>query len=205
VITEKNIDEIKAPGILALWGGGDIHPMMYNRTNQGSYIQGEVPSYRDQIEAKMFAQAYKEGVFIFGVCRGAQLGCAMSGGILVQHVENHHHDHLVSTIDGDRFIASSLHHQMMYPWDIKHKLFAWSTSAKSPRYDGITEEEWEKWPRKIYDELKTEDVIEPEIVYFPVTKCLAVQGHPEMMAANTKHNLYIRKLIDELYVHVHTV
>jgi hypothetical protein len=87
---------------------------------------------------------------------------------------------------------------MMYPWDIDHKLYAWSTIPKSPRYDGLTDEEWNKWPKRIYDELKSEDVIEPEIVYFPRTKCLAVQGHPEMMDHNCKHNLYVKKCIDEL-------
>lgn len=144
----------------------------------------------------MFTKAQKAGLLIVGICRGAQLGCALSGGILVQHTTGHGHSHRITTIDGETFIASSLHHQMMYPFDVEHKLLAWSTRPQSEEYRGISEDEWKKWPRKVYDELKSEDIIEPEIVWFPKTKCLAIQGHPEMMAPDCLHNQYVKKVLD---------
>lgn len=196
----KRDTELEAPGILILWGGGDIHPSFYNRSNQGTYA-GTSPSIRDQDEAALFAKAQKAGLFILGVCRGAQLGCALSGGILIQDVGGHGSSHRVTTHDGEQFMASSLHHQMMYPFDIEHKLLAWSSSPRSPDYKGISEDEWKRWPRIMYEELKSEDVIEPEMVWFPTTKCLAVQSHPEMMNPQCAHNLYIKKCIDELYLH----
>lgn len=152
-------------------------------------------------ETKMFVKARNAGVFILGICRGAQLACALTGGFLVQHVEGHGHAHHVTTIDGQRFLASSLHHQMMFPWDIKHELLAWSTVPRSPYYKGVTDEEFKRWPRKIYDELKEEDLIEPEIIWFPESKCLGVQGHPEMMKPDCPHNLYIKKCINERLLH----
>lgn len=152
-------------------------------------------------EVKLFLKAKEAGLFIVGICRGAQLGCALSGGILVQDVDGHGFSHRITTVDGDEFMASSLHHQMMYPWDVNHKLLAWSSTPRSPDYQGITEDEWLKWPRKMYEELKNEDVIEPEIVYFPDLKCLAVQGHPEMMDSKCQHNQYLKKCIDALYLH----
>lgn len=191
---------ITGPGILVIWGGGDIHPSLYNRPNQGSQV-GNAPSMRDMTEAKLFAKAVDAGVFILGVCRGAQLGCAMSGGFLVQDVDGHGWSHRVTAYNGDTFMASSLHHQMMYPWDVDHKLLAWSTQPRSPDYKGISDDEWKKWPRRMYEELKSDDVIEPEIVFFPKTNCLAVQGHPEMMAPNCAHNQFVKKCIDELYLH----
>lgn len=199
----KNGDsKIDAPGILLLWGGGDIHPSLYGRENAGSYV-GNSPSLRDMDEVKLFLKAKDAGVFIVGICRGAQLGCAISGGILIQNVGGHSFSHHVSAHTGEKFVASSLHHQMMYPWDIEHKLLAWSTTPRSPDYKGISEEEWIKWPRRMYDELKAEDIIEPEIVFFPTTKCLAIQGHPEMMNPTCAHNLFIKKCIDDLYLRTH--
>lgn len=196
----RRSDELKSPGILILWGGSDIHPSIYGRSNQGSYV-GNVPSIRDQDEIVLFTKAQKAGLLIVGVCRGAQLGCAMSGGILVQHVEGHEHSHRVTTKDGHVILSSSLHHQMMYPFDIPHELIAWSSAPCSPEYQGVSSEEWSKWPRRFYEDLKTQDVIEPEIVFFPTTRCLAIQGHPEMMANDCKYNLYIHELISHEISH----
>lgn len=194
VVDEKST--ITEPGILILWGGGDIHPSLYGRKNQGSFV-GNFPSLRDQTEAKLFAQAVKANIPILGVCRGAQLGCAMSGGILVQHVEGHGMSHRITTVNGESFVSSSLHHQMMYPWAIEHKLLAWSTTPRSADYVGLSDEEWSKWPKRMYDELKQEDIVEPEFVFFPKTKCLGVQGHPEMMSPSCPHNQFMKKMIDE--------
>src|SRR3990167_1427424 len=89
--------EFKPPGILVLWGGEDIHPSFYNRPNVCSYV-GFSPSMRDQIEAKLFARAVEAGLTVVGVCRGAQLGCALSGGILVQNITGHVSSHRMTTI-----------------------------------------------------------------------------------------------------------
>ena len=196
-IVVRGDDKLDEDGILIIWGGGDIHPSIYSRENKGSYITGDIPSPRDMSEMKLFITATKVGIPIIGVCRGAQLGCAMSGGFLVQDVTGHHADHRITNVKGETFLASSLHHQMMYPWDIDHELLAWSTHPRSVDYRGISDQEWKKWPRKIYEELKIEDVIEPEIVWFPKTKCLAVQGHPEAMPANCQHNNYLSKILYE--------
>ncbi len=152
-------------------------------------------SARDQAEAKLFAKAVDAGLVILGVCRGAQLGCALSGGILIQDVSGHGIDHMVTTIDGRSFRSSSLHHQMMYPWDVEHELIAWCNYPKSEDYVGLTDIEMEKWPTQQYD---TKDLpIEPEIVWFPKTKCLGIQGHPEMMDSDCIFNQYLQNLVKE--------
>jgi hypothetical protein len=187
---------LEAPGILVIWGGSDIHPALYHKENVASHVGGS-PSIRDQAEAKLFAKAVEAGLVIFGVCRGAQLGCALSGGILVQDVSGHGHDHRMTTISGETIVTSSLHHQMMYPWDIPHRLLAWSSMPQSVIYVGLTEGEMEKWPKREYDGGEHVAPIEPEVVWFPQTKCLATQGHPEFMHPTTPYNLYMKKLLDE--------
>ena len=189
-------DPVDGPGILIIWGGSDIHPSLYLRDNVGTYT-GETLSLRDQAEAKLFSKAVEAGLLILGICRGAQLGCALSGGILIQDVSNHCRDHLITTIDEKTFSTSSLHHQMMYPWAIEHELIAWTNYPRSSRYTGITDTELENWPTHQYGD--KELPIEPEIVWFPKTKCLAIQGHPEMMNYDCLFNKYIEILIKEKY------
>lgn len=189
-------DPVTGPGALIIWGGGDIHPSLYSRANMGTY-SGETLSARDQAEAKLFAKAVDVGLVILGVCRGAQLGCALSGGILAQDVEGHHMPHMVTTIDGRSFPSSSIHHQMMYPWNTEHELIAWTSYPKSGTYQGITDEEMEKWQRDDYGYPDKSLPIEPEIVWFPKTKCLAIQGHPEMMAWGTQFNQFLKTLVKE--------
>ena len=185
-------DTLEGPGALIIWGGSDIHPSFYLRDNVHTFV-GNTPSLRDQAEAKLFVKAVEAGLVIFGVCRGAQLGCALSGGILIQNVSGHLNDHMITTIDDLSFPASSIHHQMMYPWGIQHKLIAWTHYPKSDIYEGLTDQELEKIPTNLYG--KNQLPIEPEIVWFPQTKCLGIQGHPEMMNENSYFNKYIKQLV----------
>lgn len=174
-------------GFLIVWGGGDIHPSWYNRVNIASHVWNK-PSIRDEQEVRMMSAAIKLGLPIMGVCRGAQLGCAMAGGILVQDVEGHGRDHHMKTSDGRRFITSSLHHQMMYPWEVEHELLAWSDPRRSDsHYIGLQPEELKK----------AIEMFEPEIVWFPGIKCLAVQGHPEFMEHDSNMNIYVHELMDK--------
>ena len=188
---ESDMDE---SGFLIIHGGSDIHPALYGRSNSHSSV-GTTPSFRDQSEAKLFAQAVKKGIPIMGICRGAQLGCALSGGVLVQDVDGHHWGHRVTTEDGQTMMSTSIHHQMMYPWAIEHKLIGWSSIPRSTWYQGITDQELAAWPMKDYEGGEA-GLVEPEIVWFPQTKCLAVQGHPEMMDDKCEFNRYLKGLLD---------
>lgn len=138
----------------------------------------------------MGATAIELGLPIVGICRGAQLGCALAGGILVQHVENHCETHLIATKDGRRLITSSLHHQMLFPWYVEHELIAWASPSRSQMYVGLTDEEEGDLP-----------AFEPEIVWFPKIKCLAVQGHPEFMDPKCAFNTYVHELINGYIFH----
>lgn len=186
---------MEAPGILIIWGGADIHPSFYNRPNLGSYV-GNSASQRDETEARLFAEAVAKNIPIFGVCRGAQLGCALSGGILIQHIGGHGHSHRMTTVTDDVYITSSIHHQMMYPWAIPHELIAWSTIPHSGEYIGLSEAELAALPTRKYPEYDTPQPIEPEIVWFPETKCLGVQGHPEYMEETHPFNVYMKELVN---------
>lgn len=177
---ENPTELTQEPGFLVIWGGGDIHPSLYNQPNIASYV-GTKPSHRDLIEWQLMLQAVKLQIPIVGVCRGAQMGCAMAGGQLVQDVTGHTTDHFVETRDQKRLLTSSLHHQMMYLNNTVAELIAWTSPNLSQHYVGV----------------EINPLVEPEIVWFPTIRCLAIQGHPEFMHQRTPFNLYVYSLLKQ--------
>jgi gamma-glutamyl-gamma-aminobutyrate hydrolase PuuD len=170
-LIEATNESIKKCDLIVLWGGDDITPMFYDeqRIPNGGPSK---PSDRDLFERELIMRASEFGIPIVGVCRGAQLLCAVAGGKLVQHVNGHMSDHMITTSDGKVFTISSSHHQMMYPYGLtNHELLAWSNSSLSSVYLPET--------ASYCSELEKRHVKEPEVVFFNDLNALAVQCHPE--------------------------
>jgi len=175
--------ELKYDAIL-FEGGSDIHPSLYNDPNTDSFV-GDMPSRRDLFEVEAFKDAVRKRALVIGVCRGAQLACAMAGGKLVQHVNNHGGAHPVVTADGKQFDVSSVHHQQMYPWDVEHDMLAWSADQYSDCYKGANIN-------------YAKHQVEPEAVYFPQIRALAFQWHPEWYASSGEIDFTLRKIKEKL-------
>lgn len=158
---------------LVIWGGEDISPSLYGDSLSSANWADDKPSERDWLEKSSMEECISRGIPIIGVCRGAQLACAVAGGRLIQHVNNHGRSHDIKTFDDKVIQTSSVHHQMMYPYDVDHKLIAW---AEKPRSRGCY-----IIGNDTSDPLM-EDKPEAEIVWFPKIKALAIQGHPEFHA-----------------------
>jgi putative glutamine amidotransferase len=138
---------------------------------------------RDRIEWALMQQAKALQIPIIGVCRGAQMLCALEGGILAQHVDNHSGYHDVVTNDGHTITVNSIHHQMMVPTNTAHELVAWTPQPLSEQY---------------HDDVGTLVIEkEPEFIYFNEAKGFAVQWHPEMLDAHTPANIYLMKYIQD--------
>jgi len=179
--------ELEYDAIL-LEGGSDIHPSIYNDNNVATSASDNL-SKRDTVEVKAMNDAISKKALIIGICRGAQLACAIAGGKLVQDVNNHQGSHDVTTIDGKSFRVSSVHHQQMYPWMVDHELLAWTPKHHSDRYIGDS-----------LDESKHE--VEPEAVFFPKINALAFQWHPEWYASQGEIDFTITKIKERLYSNV---
>lgn len=168
--------------VLVLWGGEDIASSYYSEHTHPKTQNQKGPSARDKAEFEAMKLAVKLNIPIIGVCRGAQFLCAFSGGKLIQHVNNHHSMHDVTTSEGEIFTTSSCHHQMMYPYDVDHFMLAVSTENRSSIYEGGEEE--------IIPMIE-----EPEVVYFPKTRGLAIQGHPEWLGREHPFNMYCLDMV----------
>ena len=176
-------------GVLLLWGGEDISPYIYSES-VGSFTRAPaIPSVRDKCEVALIHEAIDIGMPIVAICRGAQLVCAVLGGKVIQHVNHHGQEHGIHTSDKQHLVTSSLHHQMMYPWNIEHELIAWTEQLSKTYLDGSDQEY--SFPEQAY---QNNILLEPEIVYFPQARCLAIQGHPEFMSFDDMFVQYCRTL-----------
>ena len=163
---------------LVIWGGADISPTIYKAPVEEGCGATATLSYRDKVEVAVCEAAIKVGVPIIGICRGAQLVCALAGGKLYQDVSGHMVDHEIETDTGVKYVTSSIHHQMM---DVRgmpsgsYKLIAWTKQKRAKEVEDL----------------------EPEIIYFPQVKGLAIQGHPEFMHPDDDFVEYSRNLIKQ--------
>ncbi len=174
----ESTGDLSQASLLMIGGGEDIDPLLYTDKpsikNYGT-IGG---SRRDKTEVKDFKEHLAKGGKSIGICRGSQLLTALSGGSLIQHVTNHGgRNHDIEYIDGTICSVSSLHHQMSYLGNMPKEdyvVLAKSRVNRSTVY--VLDDE------TVYDNtLPYEGFEEPEIMWFPKTKSLAIQSHPEFM------------------------
>lgn len=157
--------------IVMFTGGEDVDPSLYNEpVGRMTYTN----LIRDTLEQVEFEKAFELHKPMIGICRGSQFGCVMSGGRLVQDQLNPGFLHEMKTSDGRTLMMTSTHHQAQYPYELpekNYKLLAWTEGLCGHHWNGENKEISEK-PFK-----------EAEIVYYPTTRFLAIQGHPEMVWA----------------------
>lgn len=179
----RNPDDLREGDVLIVWGGEDISPALYNRKVSRQTGAQNYPSMRDHIEWGLMQRAKELGLPIVGICRGAQMLCALAGGFLVQHVNGHGGRHTVITYDDVAFSTNSIHHQMQYPFDIEHKLVGWTEKKLSDVY--------------VDEDRLIEVNVEPEFVHYTEVKGFGVQWHPEMMEAGAPATEYVVKYIKD--------
>ena len=185
------VREIEEADVILFPGGGDVSPELYDCKNIASY---GVDKIKDLLWKEVFDQIDHSRQLALGICKGAQFLCVMNDGRLIQDVDNHAilgtHTIVFDTKYKDYsdklYDITSTHHQMMYPFCSKnnYEIIAVAYPPRSTKYIG--------------DKI-SEPKFETEIVWFPDTKSLCVQGHPEMLDENNSilevlNNLLIEKL-----------
>ena len=167
-------------------GGTDVNPILYGEKR--SRFTGSPDRERDAYEASIFHRAHKEGASFIGICRGAQLLTVLSGGKLIQDVTGHGNNHEILCVGGPELWVTSTHHQMCNPAASldPHRDFliiGWSKTPKSLRYSGED------------DKPVAPPDVEPEIIWYPRTRSLAIQGHPEYLDQTAPFARYSRYLV----------
>lgn len=179
------VRELDKDSVLVFGGGADISPSLYGEVPSIRTLASEDIRGRDLEEARAFNYARENQIPMLGICRGAQLICALSGGKLIQHLNGHNQDHYVVTDKNERIKVTSTHHQAMWPFDTRHKLIAWSDVPRSTTYVLNDDTILRKVP------------VEAEIVYFKTTNALGIQGHPEYLSSSKSFVDYCHSLVKE--------
>ena len=171
--------------LICFCGGEDVSPQMYNEPRHSTT---RCNPFRDVYEEKIFNNALALKKHMIGICRGSQFLCVMNGGKLVQHQENKFYEHFLFTPDKKDISITSTHHQAQYPWNLKEgkdfKLLGWTKNLSKFHLDGNGKEL-----------CKTKEY-EVENVYYPKTKCLGYQGHPEWMDLDHPTVKYLQNQLD---------
>lgn len=173
-------------------GGTDVNPLLYGeRRNR---YTGRPDLERDAFEKSIFEQAKRKGASFIGICRGAQFLTVLSGGKLIQDVSGHAKEHEIETIGGKRIWVTSTHHQMCYPEgslkDDAFVIIGWSRKPQSRYYLGEDERP-----------VRVPPLVEPEIIWYPKTRSLAIQGHPEYLEGKAVFPTFCRELVGTLIFH----
>lgn len=166
------------------WGGSDVDPSLYARPK--SNMCGGTNRHADEVEAREMQDCINKGRPIIGICRGAQLLNVVNGGILVQHVDGHaiRGEHPCEITYKGEVISvnvSSTHHQMMVAHEDGivigkgpgHKGYHWNDVDTPYQFKYVT-----------------------EVVYYPKTKSLCIQPHPEWMKQNSPFVQWINRFIN---------
>lgn len=179
------VENIEDAEVVMFTGGEDVDPSLYGcRKHDTTYSNIN----RDLKEKEIFEKVRPDQLCV-GVCRGSQLMCVLNGGILVQDCDKHAIGKTHGITDGKTiYQITSTHHQMQYPFvlngDDYDILFTAEFNLCS-YYEG-DKIDWNKITKHG----------EPEVVLYhkkDMPKCLAIQGHPEMIP-----NSPVAKMLDEL-------
>lgn len=154
-------------------GGADVSPDLYGAEAHPTTGTNRERDMRESVDFHFIKALGKPMV---GICRGSQFLCVMNGGSLYQDVDNHaiwgtHPCNYYA--DGGGMAThevTSTHHQMQNPFTSKNRFEVWGMA------DRCTYRDSEKVARV---RLKPTDHPDVEIVYWPETKSLGFQGHPE--------------------------
>lgn len=170
-------------------GGGDWNPALYGQkpNTHTSWFSDD----RDAQQMSIIKDAIKRNKIVFGICRGLQGVTIANGGTLVQHV-SHPGSHPAHFKNGEVLMTNSIHHQLCNPYNLSaedYEVLAW-TEGLSPVHIG-EHDQTVVFPEHAYEQgiLK-----EPEVIWYPKTRCIGAQSHPEMMHGRPfqdKMNQYI--------------
>jgi len=186
--------------ILLFVGGADVNPLLYN---ENPLVETRFDVQRDEFD--MLGYRAAESKFKVGICRGGQFLNVMNGGRMWQDVNNHalvHTHKLTDAMPGKTLDVTSTHHQMMRPTGSAIVI----GTAREATYKKAETQRWLLNPNiKVQDENKLNNYfkIDHEVLYYPGTRSLSFQPHPEYGTAPAECKAYfdevIHKALDGTY------
>ena len=185
--------ENKVVDLVCFTGGADVGPILYG-DEKLKVTSDDPPRDERDVEAYMkYARIPK-----VGICRGGQFLNVMSGGKMWQHVDNHGSGHIMQNllnvpgeVDQDEVRVSSTHHQMMIAGTEGEVLaIAMDKNANYPR--GIAKVYLGAGDKKVPE-------YDTEVVWYPKTKSICYQPHPEYGSKDSVNQKYFFNLLNYFF------
>lgn len=169
--------------LIQFTGGADVSPSLYGeKKHHTTYNDTE----RDYAEAGFFAIAQRLAIPMAGICRGGQFLNVMNGGSMWQDVDGHaiRGTHtLLDVTTGKVIDVTSTHHQMMVK--AGHGcLIAYANEAQR---------------KESMKEGQTDYGKDTEIVFYPDSKSLCFQPHPEYVQPGHECADYYFELLNRFF------
>ena len=185
------VETMEEADLVLFTGGEDVDPALYKQA-KGKFTSIDRNRDIDEVAEARLAMLLNKP--IWGTCRGIQLGCVLSGGSLVQHM-NHPHMHNLTMYDGTTIQTNSLHHQLQHHVGLhptEYFVAAWAESLSNIYLNGtnnpVTLPSVTRGAKAYFKE--------PELVYYRKTNWLGIQGHPEMMNYSCRMNEILRAMVN---------
>lgn len=190
----KGTPDLDKADIVCFTGGEDVSPALYGegQLRIGNRDMSFCNANRDDRDAIIHGYAVANKQLQIGICRGGQFLNVMNGGKMWQHVDGHAggpHD-LIDTITGEVVRVSSTHHQMMRPGD-DAEILAVAREAK------FKMAEKDRWQLENKDKLPDEWYDDIEVLWYPGTRSLCFQPHPEFGGVDECRK-YFMSLVERL-------
>lgn len=185
-------NNLEEADVAALPGGADISPSLYGCAPHPNTYAYDA---RDQEEVRVVEHCIQNRVPLMGICRGAQLMCAMANGSMYQDVNGHGGLSRHTVVDlrtSEMRTVNSLHHQMMIP-PSDAEVLAVASECTRREYVDARGNVISEVPKR------GEDI---EAVWFPSLLGLGVQWHPEMANRDDDSRRYFFELVDEFILPV---
>lgn len=164
----RKAETLDKADLVVFGGGSDIDPQIYGGVPVHDTVSFN-PS-RDSADINLYLEATAKGIPLMGVCRGAQLIWALSGGGMYQDVDGHNNGkHAIWDIEDNVSIGkvSSVHHQMCAePKPPGAKILAESSQSHTRWFNSLSKQEGTF-------------IHEIEAYFLPHIGAIGFQGHPE--------------------------
>ena len=180
------VERLEDSDIVVWTGGSDINPALYNEKPAGAGGWSTTRDKEDVEAVKASGDRFK-----VGICRGAQLlNVIPNGGTLWQDVDKHTHGghSIQDKITGETVFVNSMHHQALRLTD-KAELVAF-TNLSTTKYGYDRSWHCDEGPEEV-------DV---EAAWYPDTKSLCLQWHPEFAYPESSNEKYTMALMERYYL-----
>lgn len=192
------LSEVRDPSKadIIIWNGGaDIGTSLYDERPALVGVP-EDPSARDLSEVELFRKfCDSQDKLLLGICRGSQFLNVMNGGKLYQHVDNHGRNHEMIDLNTKEVLkVTSTHHQMMRPNPTEGEVIGVSSESTLKLHEEGGKPIQERFQPHKFGHREGVDV---EIMWYPKTHSLCIQGHPEYVPTS-RFAQYTLELITQL-------